>query len=72
MAGPALPFELEGVWRDFLELAGRRGIGGMGPAPLTYRDLEAWGSLTGRRLSRLELRLLARLDDCWLASLAKD
>jgi hypothetical protein len=67
-----LPYELEGVWRDFMDLAGRRSMGPMGPAPLTYRDLAAWATLTRRVLIQPEIRMLSRLDDCWLASLAKE
>jgi hypothetical protein len=67
--GPELPHAAVPVWLMFLEVAGRRQVGGFGPGPLTYPDLQAWAALTGRRLSPLQVRWLCRLDDCWLSSL---
>jgi hypothetical protein len=68
LVGPELPPAAEGIWMAFLELAGRRHVSGFGASALTYGDLDAWARLTGRRVSPLEVRLLTRLDDTWLAS----
>jgi hypothetical protein len=68
LVGPALPAELEGVWTAFHEIAGRRQLGSMGAGPLTYPDLAAWAALTGRHVTPFDVRILCRLDDCWLAA----
>lgn len=69
--GPDLPPEGEYLWGWFLGLAGRRGTGAMGPAALTYPDLDAWARLTGRRPAPWEIRVLCRLDDAWLSQQAE-
>lgn len=71
LEGPDLPLEGERLWGWFLELAGRRGVGAMGPAPLTYPDLDAWARLTRREPAPWEIWLLGRLDDTWLASVTE-
>lgn len=55
------------VWDWFYELASRRGAGVAGPNPLTHGDVQAWATMTGRDPTPTEVRLLLRLDDCWLA-----
>lgn len=70
--GPECPELLEGAWRDFLEVSGRRGSGAHGPVPLTWMDLDAWARLTRRAVAPQLVRLLCRLDDVWLESLQKE
>lgn len=66
---PPLPPAAQHVFRWFLELAGRRGSGPVGPNPLGFADVAAWAALTGRSPRPWEIRILMVLDDCWLAAL---
>lgn len=40
----------------------------MGPAPITYLDIDAWCRLRRVRLTGWELELLVALDGTWLAA----
>lgn len=65
LEGPPLPRELVPLWDAFLDLHRWRGVGGMGPAPLTLADIEVWERRffpEGMRFSPAELDLLKRLD----------
>lgn len=56
------------VWDWFLELHQRRGVGAMGPAPITWPDLDAWCRRTGRNPAAWELDVIAVLDNAFFAS----
>lgn len=65
LVGPPLPGEWVPLWDAFLELHRWRGVGGMGSAPLTLRDIEVWERRffpEGMRFSPTELDMLKRLD----------
>lgn len=67
---PDLPFPLVHLWQWFVtELAPRRSSSGFGPNPLSYGDVEAWARFTGRTPTPMEVRVLLRLDDCFMATL---
>jgi hypothetical protein len=40
----------------------------MGPAPITFLDIQAWCGLRRIRLTTWELDLLVALDGAWLAA----
>lgn len=55
------PDVLYDLWHWFLDLNAARG-GGMGPAPITYLDLNAYASLHRLRFEGWELAAIRRLD----------
>lgn len=57
------PGPLAYLWHWFLELHARRGMGGMGPAPITWPDLQAWSALMRRALDPWEYALIGVLDN---------
>lgn len=63
--GPGLPFAMQGLWESYVEICGRRQAG-MGAAPLTYPDIDAWARLTKRDLDPWRVRVLSRVDDAWI------
>jgi len=58
---PELPEDGIHVWMYFCELSAERG-GGMGPNPISSRDIQAWHELNGIQLEPWEVRLIKRLD----------
>ncbi len=54
------------LWDWFVELANRRTYHGMGPNPIVHSEIIAWSILTRRHVRVDEVRLLIRLDDCWM------
>lgn len=68
---PALPAELEYLWRWFLQLHQSRGNNGMGHSPITYQDMHAWSHITGNRLQAFEVDAIRRLDHVYFESLEK-
>jgi hypothetical protein len=44
----------------------------MGPAPITYRDVEAWSNVTGIRPRGWEVDMLFAIDAKYLAMRAAD
>ena len=67
---PELPGVLQYLWEWFWELARRRG-GGLGPAPITWQELDAWAGRTGKEPTPWEAALIMRLDDAYLHHLAE-
>ena len=61
------PGVLAYLWQWFLELHGHRGVGPMGPAPLTWLDLDAWARRMRRDPAPWEFDVLSRLDDTFFA-----
>lgn len=51
-----------GLWQSFLDLDRWRGGGGMGMAPLTLHDVEAWERRTGVTLSAEDCDVVKQLD----------
>jgi hypothetical protein len=50
-------------------LSSTRG-GGFGPAPINYRDIQAWAQLTGNRPTPAEVKAILHLDAKYLQYLA--
>jgi hypothetical protein len=59
---PALPGCCAGLWGDFLDLHQSRDYRDYGPAPITYRDLDAWQNVTRARLAPWEIAAIKRAD----------
>jgi hypothetical protein len=56
-----LPSGCKLLWDTFLELHNARG-GGMGPAPISWRDLHAWQEMRGVRLTPWEVDTVMAMD----------
>lgn len=69
LALPPFPNELDYLWRAFQRLRRRSGGAGLGPAPLTLAEIEAFQRLAGLRLAPWEVELLEDLDDALLAAI---
>lgn len=69
---PALPVGCGLLWRDFMALHNGRGSSGYGPAPISYRDLQAFQEVEGVRLEPWEVRAIRRADVAYLEQRAKD
>ena len=63
---PECPFELEHIWKWFLELNGGRTSNGFGPNAVTFAEIHAWSILTGNTPSPWEVGMLKRLDSVYL------
>jgi hypothetical protein len=59
---PELPEDGILVWTYFCELSAERSGNGMGPNPISSRDIEAWCRLNGIQLEVWEIGLIKRLD----------
>jgi hypothetical protein len=57
------------LWGVFLQLHHARGAGGMGPAPITLPDLQAWQQVYGVRLAPWEVETLQAMDHAALAGM---
>jgi hypothetical protein len=62
---PTLPQEALFLWGFFIELHNTRG-GGMGPAPITFSEIEAWQRLTRRQLPAWQIEAIKRMDAAFL------
>lgn len=70
---PPLPPLAAHVWGYFTDLARCRNYAGMGsPLPISYRDIEAWGRVTGNTLAPWELRAVLQLDAAFLTEPATE
>ncbi|MBC3920355.1 hypothetical protein H8L32_23025 [Undibacterium sp. CY18W] len=69
---PQLPFELEYLWRWFLELHNSRSNNGMGPSVITYQDLLAWSHMTGNQPRKFELDAIRQLDRIYFEAMDKE
>jgi hypothetical protein len=65
--GPEIPPALVHLWGWFSELSQGRQPGAMGPARLTFLDIDAWARLTRTPIEPWELSVILRLDSAWLA-----
>lgn len=60
------PWLMEHVWTAFIELNSARPAGGMGPGGITYEGIQAWMSVTGKRLAGWEVDAVKKLDAAWM------
>jgi len=63
---PLLPWSCRVHWRWWMELHQGRGQGGLGPAGLTWSDLQAWSRFTGNELSGEDVAMIFAIDHAWL------
>lgn len=71
LAGEAeLPEDADYLWRWFCRLSGRR-QGGMGPASISFPQMESFFRLSGIRPDEWELAALELLDNAWLNAQAE-
>jgi hypothetical protein len=56
------------VWDTFIELHNARG-GGMGPAPISWRDLLAWQEIRGVTLTPWEVDTVMAMDSVAMKTL---
>jgi len=68
---PDLPPLVAHVWGRFLELDRRGRDSGMDLMPISYRGLRDWREMTGQTLETWEREAVFRLDDLYMASVAK-
>jgi hypothetical protein len=69
LQAPRYPERYAHVIGWFFEIHSRRSVGQYGPASLSWLDIHAWASLTGRKPSPWELRVIGRLDATYFAAL---
>jgi hypothetical protein len=62
---PPLPQEALFLWGYFIELHSTRG-GGMGPAAISYAEIEAWQRLTRRYLPSWQITAIKRMDQAFM------
>jgi hypothetical protein len=72
LVAPALPVDGAWLWAAFLELDRWRGMGMMGPAPLTLHDLAAYEARYGVTLTPDEADAIKALDAERLAAAAPE
>lgn len=68
---PELPSELSPLWEQFLQLHASRGFTGMGPAPITYQDMDSFLRVTGATFEPWEVDVVRRADHEYFKSLPK-
>lgn len=57
---------MQKFWMDFLELNGKRTCSESGFAPISFKEIEAWVSLSGAEISQFWLDTIDMLDQTWL------
>lgn len=72
LEGPSCPSALAYLLIYFGEMASRRTSGANGANPITWSDMQAWESLTKRRLDAFDTSLLCRIDDAYLRIMTAD
>lgn len=68
MHAPELPATCRQLWRDFMDLHSGRGRG-MGPAPISPRDIIDWQELHGVRFASWELDAIHAADGAYFETL---
>ena len=68
---PPFPSIAGHVWGWFQELQEGRSGNGFGPNPLSFAEIAAWASLTGRRPQPWEVRALKKIDLAYLETTVK-
>jgi hypothetical protein len=66
LALPAFPAELGYLWRAYVRLRRRGGVGFSGALPLAWHDIDAYCRLTRTRFAPWEIEILEALDDSFL------
>lgn len=64
------PEDAEYLWQWFCRLSGRR-QSGMGPAPISWPQMEAFFRCQGVTPDDWEMRALELLDNAWLAAMSE-
>ena len=67
-----LPSDCAEIWQDYLELSLSRSHTADGPCGLTYNDLVAWMSLSGKKLNSFQSDVLLAVDATWLSNFYKN
>lgn len=62
---PEMPTAGSRICRIFNDLNRTRG-GGMGPAPITWQEIDAWSRARGEPVRSFELDIIRALDAAWL------
>lgn len=68
---PPLPEGCEALWEHYCALHEARGTAGMGPSPLSWRDLGEWQSFTGLRLAGWQVDAIRKADQAFMADWAE-
>jgi hypothetical protein len=63
---PEPPEAVNHVWTWFWELHSARSSGGMGPGPITYRDIQAWSEMTRNEPTPWEVQALRAMDRVYM------
>lgn len=69
---PDPPLVTEHIFGWFGELCAARGGTGLGPAPLSFGEIESWARLTGRRPTPIDVEWLRILDAAWFSVMVGD
>lgn len=65
---PTPPPGFDFVYRTFRDLSACRGSSGFGPNRIKHSDIFAWSRLMGVELLPLEVQLILKLDEKWIAA----
>jgi hypothetical protein len=68
---PRIPDGCEQLWTDFLEMHACRGSTGMGPARITFLDIDAWQRVNRTQLPAWQIDAIRGADDAYMAQAAK-
>lgn len=68
---PALPDGCEGLWRDFVVLRENAGSNGLGPARISYGEIDAYQRLGRFRFAAWEVDAIRRTDTAFMVNHAK-
>lgn len=68
--GPEVPWSGTRIWGLFLRLHEGRGGGDFGPAPISYKAMEAFSAITGEPLRPWEVEIIRALDREWMKATA--
>jgi len=63
---PEMPYPAQHIWHWWWELHEARSSGGMGPGPITYRDIQAWAALTNQEPTPQEVKALRMMDRVYM------
>ncbi|KNY18231.1 hypothetical protein AKG11_03610 [Shinella sp. SUS2] len=65
---PPRPEALDYLWSIYFRIRRRCSSTGLGPARITWPDIDAFVRNSGVRMAPWEIRLIEDLDDAWLSS----
>lgn len=72
LAVEPIPQEYLWHWNQWVSLASGRTQTGMGPAPLSWLDMEAWSRLMCVKLSPLDVTIIRTIDTAWFVAQATE